>query len=499
MKIVIAGGGTAGWLSAFIFVQAHPGKHEITVIESSQVGIIGVGEASSGLILDLLSGYMFDKKEIDMLDFISKTDATPKYALNHINWAKNKGSYFAPISGSGTATKTPDYLFNYVLSEFGAQKAYLCSEIGQAYEANSLPPTNNMGVHFDGFKVGNYIKNYLIKNYTVKHVDSVIKDVTIESNGNVKNIILENGNAVGGDFFVDCTGFKRVLANKLNIKWESYKKYLPADRAMPFLVQYGENKKIKPMLEAEALSSGWMWRTPLSSRRGCGYVYNSDFMSDDDALKESEKIIGHSITPIKYIKYDSGRVQEMWKNNCLIVGLASSFLEPLESTSIHATISQVYTFCLEYLTDKVETTVTDVNINVYNKKSTALYENLLDFTSLHYQGGRDDSPFWRHIKEDKIVTPAAADYIERAKYKIPSDLHFSDMPWGANHLWKWSLAGLNLIDKDMAKKELLMSNSFGFAEEQYKLFVLNVKYALESRAKHPFELDLDRPVISYFV
>lgn len=499
MKIVIAGGGTAGWLSAYIFCLAHPGKHEITVIESSKVGIIGAGEASSGLILDVLSGFMFDRKEIDILDFFTKTDATPKYALHHINWAKNKGSYFAPITGTATAKRTPDYLFNYVLSEFGAQKAYLSSEIGQAYELNRLPAPNDVGVHFDGFKVGEYIKDYLTKKYSVKHIDSVITDITVRSNGNIENIVLENGAKVPGDFFVDCTGFQKVLATKLNIKWKSYKEYLPADRAMPFLVEYGFDKRIKPMTEAEALSSGWMWRTPLSSRRGCGYVYSSDFMSEGQAQAEAEKIMGHPITPIKHIKFDSGRVEEVWKNNCLITGLASSFLEPLEATSIHATIVQVYNFCLEHLTDRIETTATEANIRIYNKNMIRMYENLLNFTSLHYQGGRDDSPFWRHIKENKIVTPAVSDYIEIAKYKIPTSLHFTDSTWGANDLWKWSLAGLDLINKDLAKEELLVSGSYELAKENYNLFTAASREALSSQRDNPFELDLNLPVISYFM
>jgi tryptophan halogenase len=197
--------------------------------------------------------------EINILDFLDKTDAIPKYAIKHINWAKDRGSYFAPITASETTKNSPDHLFNYAISEYGLDKAYLSSVIGQAYDSNKFPLKRDFGLHFDAFKVGKYIKDYLVNYYNIKFVDSIIKDVQIESNGNINGVLLEGDSILEGDFFIDCTGMQRVLANKLEIKWHSYKDYLPVDRAMPFLVEYKENRRIQPFTEAEALSSGWMW------------------------------------------------------------------------------------------------------------------------------------------------------------------------------------------------------------------------------------------------
>ena len=506
MNIVICGGGTAGWLSAFIVARTNPGQHKITVVESSKIGIVGAGEASSGLIIDILSGYFFhnnsklntnsDIAEIDILDFIDKTDGIPKYALKHINWAKDKGSYFAPVSASETTRHSPDQLFNYVISEYGLDKAYLCSAIGQAYDNNKFPIQKDFGLHFDAFKVGKYIKDYLVKYYSVKSVDSIIKDVKLESNGNIKGILLEDDSILEGDFFIDCTGMQRILANKLEIKWHSYKDYLPVDRAMPFLVPYNEDKIIQPVTEAEALSSGWMWRTPLLSRKGCGYVYSSSFISEDEAQAEAEKIMGHPIEPIKHLKFDSGRLEEVWKKNCLVTGLASSFIEPLEATSIHATIAQVYSFCLEHLTNKVETTVTEASIKNYNKNIIKMYENLLDFTVLHYQGGRDDSEFWKYIKNENLVTPTVQNYIEKAKNKIPTYLYDSEEQWGANNLWKWSLAGLNLIDPEIAREELIQFDMYEYSREHYNFFKENIRKDLLNQ-NLPFEIDLNNPISFY--
>ena len=504
MNIVICGGGTAGWLSAFIISQSNPYQHNITVVESSKIGIIGAGEASSGLIIDILSGNFFynnkkllpNNREMDIADFIDKTDAVPKYALKHINWAKDKGSYFAPVVGSITTKNSPDHLFNYVISEYGIDKAYLCTPVGQAYNSNKFPINKDYGLHFDAFKVGKYIKDYLVEYYNVKFVDSIIKDVKIESNGNISGVLLEDDSILDGDFFVDCTGMQRILAKKLEIKWHSYKDYLPVDRAMPFLTQYKEDEKIQPVTEAEALSSGWMWRTPLSSRKGNGYVYSSSFISEDEAQAEAEKIMGHPIEPIKHLKFDSGRLEEVWKNNCLVTGLASSFIEPLEATSIHATIAQVYSFCLEHLTNKPETTVTEANIKNYNNNIMKMYENLLDFTVLHYQGGREDSEFWKYIKNENLVTPTVKNYIEKAKNKIPTFLFSSDEQWGANDLWKWTLAGLNLIDSSLAKEELIQFDMYDYAKGHYEYFTESLEKDLLNQ-NLPFEIDLKNPISFY--
>jgi len=496
MNIVICGGGSAGWLSAFIIANSQPYKHRITVIESSSVGIIGAGEASSGLLYDLLSGNLFPNDRIaerkpfsfDISDFMEKVNGTPKYALKHVNWAKDKGSYLAPIFGPETTKRSPDILFNYVISEYGLDKSYLSSHLGHAYERNKMPNEAGFGFQFDAFKVGEYMREYLLKNSNMIHIDSKIEDVKISSSGNIEHLVMSEGQIIEGDFFIDCTGFARVLAKKLDINWISYKDVLPVDRAMPFLMNYDINskEKIEPITTAQALSSGWMWRTPLKHRKGCGYVYSSDFLTEDQAQDEVEKVLGTSIEPIKHIKFDSGRLESFWKKNCIVAGLASSFIEPLEATSIHATIMQIFTFCQEYLTEDASTTATESNINRYNKNTSEMYDYYKDFIVFHYQGGRDDSKFWRHIKEDKLTTPAVDEYIQRAKSRIPGTLHFTDY-WGVDGLWKWTLAGLGFITPEQAKNELKMFNSYEYAKQYYNDFSQYQEYNL-SAVEKPFEI-----------
>ena len=486
MKIVIAGGGTAGWLAAFALHKANPNRHEIVVVESEKIGIIGAGEATSGLLYDLLSGVMFTNdgtingfsEPFDFQHFMKEVGGIPKYALEHINWAKDKGSYWAPIEGSETWKQTPDYLFNYAVSEFGIKKAYLSSTIGQCYDLNKIP-NGAYGFQFDGLKVGKYIKKYLLSNTKTTSIDAIIMDSYINPKGLVENIVLDDGQTIYGDFFIDSSGFAKVISKKLDMGWVSYKDSLLVDRAMPFLTPYAEDEKIKPVTQAYAMSSGWIWRTPTRYRKGNGYVYNSQFISDEDAKLEAEKLVGHEIEPIKFIQYDSGRVQEFWKGNVLTVGLAGSFLEPLEATSIHGTVLQLYTFCSEYLTKDIETTLNPASIKNYNKKTVEMYEYYKDFTVLHYQGGRDDSEFWRHIKNEKVTTPVVQDYIEKSKSKIPSTLYFADY-WNTDTLWKWSLAGLGLMTEKQALDELLDANKYEYAKEHYEYFVRETKNSVQN-------------------
>lgn len=497
MDIVVCGGGTAGWVSAFILSEAQPNMHNITVIESSKIGTIGVGEATSGLFYDLLAGKLIANDEtvsrtkvpFNIEDFMNKTNATRKYALKHVNWAKKKGSYLAPIFGPESTKRSPDILFNYVISKYGVDKAYLSSGLGQAYEHNKMPMDDGHGFQFNAVAGAAYIKEYLLSNVpNIKHIDATILDVNMSSSGNIESLTLDNASTINGDFFLDCTGFARLLAKKLDIDWVSYKDVLPVDRAMPFLVQYDKLKKekVEPITTAQALSSGWMWNTPLQNRKGCGYVYSSEFLDEDGAQKEVEKLLGFDIVPVKQIKFDSGRLEQSWKKNCLVAGLASSFIEPLEATSIHATIMQVFTFSMEYLTPKVETTVTDSNISRYNTNISAMYDSYKDFIVLHYQGGRDDSDFWRYIKNEKITTPVVDEYIQRSKSRIPGTLHFMDY-WGVDGLWKWSLAGLGYISPEQAREELDMFKAYEYAKGYYKDFSDYHEYTLMSVDK-PFEI-----------
>jgi len=497
VNIVICGGGTAGWISAFIIEDAQPGIHDITVVESSAIGIVGAGEGSTGLLIDVLTGIYFNRADNSILErFMKATDATYKFGIKHVNWGKDaNSSYFAPLDTSVGAKYMPDPVFNYVLSELGNDKVYLSSQIGQVIEKNKLPRTN-FGFHFDAFKVGKFFKEELKDRKNIRSVDAVIKDVNISENGDIESLLLDSGAVLEGEFFIDCTGFARVLMKKLDVQWKSYKENLPVNSAMPFLLDY-ENEDIKkdiiPATVAQAMSSGWMWKIPLSTRMGCGYVYDDNFITPEQAQAEVEQVLGHKITPIRHIKFEAGRCEVLWKKNCIATGLAGAFLEPLEATSIHSTAVQMLSFTLEFLNKDKAKTVTEHNINSYNRQVADVYESYKEFIVLHYQGGRKDTPFWRYINEGSTITDYVKEVVSRCEYKVPTSLQYQDTMfksyWGgvSPQLWNWILAGLGILKAEVAKEELIISNSYNEG-----------KFIYEDLVRHYNSIEFDKNTFSIF-
>jgi hypothetical protein len=471
MNIVVAGGGTAGWISAFIIDEAQPGVHNITVVESSAIGIIGAGEGSTGSLYDLVSGSYFGRENYqNVIDFMDYTDSTYKFGIHHVDWSsKREGGYFAPLDSSPRTAYAPDVIFNHVLATYGTEKAHLASYLGQSYESNKLPDARSFGFHFNAHKVGMYFKEKLEKRKNVKVIDSKINDVVLNSKGEIDHLLLEQDVKVLGEFFIDCTGFSRVLLSKLEVQWHSYSKNLIANKAMPFIVDYTEKtrKAAKPYTTAHALSSGWMWDIPLKTRRGCGYVYNSNFLSEEDAQKEIETTLGHPIEPIRHLSFDAGRSEKLWYKNCLASGLSAAFMEPLEATSIHSTISQMMVFAMDYLLSEKNLTVQDSHSDSYNNKFKILYDSYRDFLVLHYQGGRTDSEFWRYLNTGATLTPFVEEVIGRAKYKLPSFAQY-EHKWGTSTiLWNWILAGLDMVNREGAVRQLEIYGKTLEGEERY--------------------------------
>jgi hypothetical protein len=467
MNIVVVGGGTAGWIAAYYISKSQPGKHKITVVESSSIGIIGAGEGSTQSLVQILDGSYFNHK-VDILDFIEKTDATPKMGIRHTGWNASKESYFAPLDFSPSGFTLDDYIFKYVFSEEGKEGMHRASLIGIEYSKQKI--NNVYALHFDGHKVGKYFKDLCLQD-GITVVDSVVKDVTLAKDNSIESISLENNLKIDGDMFIDCTGFARVLMKKLDVDWVSKREFLPMNSAMPFLLPYKEGEFVVPETGATALSAGWMWNIPLKTRRGCGYVYDSAYLSKEQAKQEIEDLLGHEIQPIKYIDFDSGYSEYFLKNNVLCLGLSSSFVEPLEATSIHNTIMQVAMFVSECLTPDKASTFTQSNEDMYNTRIKFLMDLTVDFISLHYQGGRYDTPFWKNISDNKVGTPWALETVKRAKEKIPGYTSFQGMYGSFSMpLANWILAGLDVITPEQAAKELLHTKDISSVRNQYNNF-----------------------------
>ena len=453
MKITIVGGGTAGWVNALILANHHL-DHQFTIIESSKVGVIGVGESTTGVFTKLFN----DGYNISLTDFIFETNATPKYAIKHTGWAPNvTSSYIAPIDGSQTGTMHHDIFFNYGTNYLNRNKIHKISHLGNMVDHNrSLMSADtkefvstDFALHIDGQKTSQYFKKHVLKLPNTTFIDTEVENVNLDNKGYIATLGLANGMTHSADFFIDCSGFNKILIKELEKdNWTSYKKYLPVDTAIPFFTKYKENETPESYTSAIAQSSGWIWRGPLAHRRGNGYVFDSNFISPDQAVAEVESTLGHKIEPIKTIKFEAGRLNNPWIKNCFANGLCSQFLEPLEATAIHNTIVQAEIFSMHFLRPTLEDTCNINSQKIYNKNFRKEIDDLMHFLVMHYRGGRTDTEFWKYVTNE-CSTDFVDSIIGSAKSRV---LGMYDFPivYGTPGwpLYSHVMYQLGLINKD---------------------------------------------------
>jgi len=463
MKIVICGGGTAGWLAALMIKKTQP-DHDIVVIESSRIPIVGAGEGSTGYLTDIIQNNSWDYG-CNEEDFIRETGATVKLGIKHRDWRHVGHTYYGPIDASDSSGMSPDVMFMW--AKLKGHKSHLASRNGYLIEHNKssffksehIEPelganTRSHSYHFDAHRVGQYFKKIVMACPGTTHIDQDIQQVVVGEHG-ITQLNFKNGETLTGDLYIDCTGFARVLTNALDIGWTSYNKNLPVNTAMPFLVKYKPGEKIEPVTTAWAQSSGWMWQIPTADRYGCGYVFDDNFITHKQAQREIETALGHEVEPIRFLKFDTGRLDKFWHKNCLALGLCAAFAEPLEATSIHATIMQLKNFIWDYLRDTEEDTNNFGSQYAYNKRTALMYDEFKEFLVLHYQTQRRDSEFWKYVTSGATITPSVEAVIEMAKHRVINNADFTAFHgYAGAGLWNWVLDGLGLISNSTVEKEL---------------------------------------------
>jgi tryptophan halogenase len=286
MKIVIVGGGTAGWIAACYYARFNKNlKNEIVVIESSKIPIIGAGEGSTGIFTKIVNNH-FTKLGINEIDFLNKTKSTLKLGIRFKDWNGDGTEFLSPVQPTETTIASIDahVLVSHVLGNYAdsSPSGYL---MDNDYSTYSKSGSTIMGhsYHFDAHKVGEYFKEYAMK-AGVKCVDTEVTSLNInKDNGELDSIETTIGN-ISADFWVDCSGMARVLINPMGGGWKSYEEYLPTNSAIPYIHQYktGETPKLETL--AWAMPNGWMWQIPTQERYGCGYVYSDKFTTYDKAV-----------------------------------------------------------------------------------------------------------------------------------------------------------------------------------------------------------------------
>lgn len=393
MKICIIGGGTAGWLTALCITKISKFKHYITVIESSKIKIIGAGEGTTGVF-----GKILENLEIDEAEFMIKTHASQKMGINFVNWRGEKESYIAPIDNTYTSEKIFDHFLmkSYADNNFtDFHRSTLCGILAE-HNLSSIDFSKKIhyafnAYHFDGHLVGQYLKSLCIDQCNL--IDAEYSHCKKDERGFIKSITLSNGQEVVADYFVDCTGFARILSKELGTRWHSYKENLSCNTAVPFLLPHG-NDIIRPLTTSQALNNGWMWKIPTQDRYGCGYVFDDNFISPDQAVEEVEKLLQQPVNPIKVIKFEPGRLEKTFDKNVISIGLSGIFLEPLQATSIHGSITQIQYLIHQYLNTNIPIQDDSQN-NLTNKIINNMADNFADLIQVHYKSGRSDTEFWK--------------------------------------------------------------------------------------------------------
>ena len=464
---VVVGGGTAGWIAAFI-IQDSARRQKldiaISVVESSKIPTVGVGEATTAAFRVFLRQF-----GIDEFEFFRKTEASFKLGIRHEDWRRKGFTYYGPIDDPHQVVSAPpgapsDYLNVYSVSAGRpVQDMHLFGPLLERKKApyakkadGSLIPLGpfHHAFHFDQALVGKFLKS---KSKGVDIVDAVVSGVERDaSTGDIRALIMEDGRRLEGDFFVDATGFrKRLIVGELKAPWISYAHELPVNRALPFWLDIKEGDEIANYTRAWAQSSGWMWQIPTQFRYGCGYVYSDEFIGPDEAKREVETVLGREIEVRGDIRFTIGRLENAWIGNCLAVGLCQSFLEPLESTSIHGTIVQMMLFAGVYL--KSPEKFTQAERDDYNRRVGRQVDDFRTFVNTHYVTEREDTPFWREVKAHRIH-PETKARLAHWREKMPRREDFPDYLAGLPHvettLHYPVLDGLGLLDPGVAKAEM---------------------------------------------
>ncbi len=396
-RIVIAGGGTAGWMAAAAFTRILGREVDVTLIESSDIGTVGVGEATIPTLV-----FFHKLLKVNEQEFMRATNATFKLGINFEDWKDLNHAYLHAFGVTGKDCLAAGF------QHFWARglKEGLSSDFGdyclerKAAEAGKFAHLPNNGLnyayHIDATRYAGFLRT-LAEHEGLRRIDAKITDVSLrEADGFIESLTLDDGQIIEGDIFIDCTGFRGLLIEKaLHTGYEDWSHWLPCDSAVA--VQTESTGTPIPYTRCTAHDAGWQWRIPLQNRVGNGMVFCSNYKSDDEVVDTLlKRVDGKPLNDPRVIHFRTGRRRKQWNRNCIALGLSSGFLEPLESTSIHLIQQGIVRFLRMFPTHGV----VPEDVAEYNRQADFDIEHIRDFIILHYHvTNRNDSPFWRHCRQ----------------------------------------------------------------------------------------------------
>lgn len=444
LKIVIVGGGTAGWMTAAYLSKALKQQIDIVLIESPSISTIGVGEATFSTLR-----LFFEFLGLEEENWMPQCNASYKFAIKFVDWNAEHRPFYHPfqryevVQGRSIAewwltlqraTGRFDYACFSVPALCDAQKSprYLDGRMFdnafEEYSKNAAKATTlehltvqyPYGYHFDAQLLAKFLSHYAQRDGVVPIMDDVI-DVYRAENGNIEYVMTKQSGRIRGNFFIDCTGFRGLLINKaLEEPFVSFSDSLLCDSAIAMQVPNDpQSEGINPYTTATALSAGWAWNIPLFNRVGTGYVYSSTFLSRSDAEQEFRNHLGKRARDSEalHIKMRIGRSRNSWVKNCVAIGLSSGFVEPLESTGIFF-IQHAVEELVNYFPGK---TLDEQFIKSYNRAIANCIDGIREFLTLHYVAStRADTEFWQATKNDIKIDESLSERFELWKNRLPT-------------------------------------------------------------------------------
>ncbi len=450
-SVVIVGGGTAGWMAALSLARMVPTEPlHITLVESSQIGTVGVGEATIPGIV-----HFNHQMGLEEIAFIKATQASFKLGIRFENWSAAGQQFFHPFSDFGLPID--QVAFHHYLNRLALSGqpqnfedfSFACAlarqdKFAQPHPQPSSPLADfNYAYHFDATLYAAYLKQHAVA-AGVRHVDAQIQQVTLKPvSGFIDTLVLDNGETLSAELFIDCSGFRSLLLGEaLGVGYQSWQHWLLCDAAQA--VQTSRSGPILPYTRSIAMDAGWQWRIPLQHRMGNGHIYASAFCSDESARQTLlDTVEGEVLNSPRKLSFTPGRRDVIWHKNCFALGLASGFLEPLESTSI----SLVQTALAKLQAFFPDQDFAPAGIAEVNRLHNTELENIRDFLILHYKlSARRDSEFWRYC----------------AAMQVPDSLqHKMDLYRERGHLAQYDQESFK------ASSWLAMYNGYGFQAQGF--------------------------------
>lgn len=448
--VIIVGGGTAGWMSAAAFA-VHLGRHNcrFRLVESDQIGTVGVGEATIPVIRE------FNQRlGLDEVEFMRQTNATFKLGIQFENWLRMGESYIHPFGSYGNPINWIAFHHFWLkmhqqgdpTSFFDYSMPHVAAELGKFSLAHSTTGTLNLNYyyafHFDSTSYAQYLRSFA-EARGVQRTEGKVTEVSLDpESGDIVSITLESGEVIEGDLFIDCSGFRGLLIEQeLQTGYEDWSHWLPCNRAWAVPTAYPEeNVQIPPHTRSRALTAGWQWRIPLQNRIGNGHVFSADYIDEEQAREMVlEHAEGEPIAEPRLLYFTTGMRSLSWNRNCVAIGLSAGFLEPLESTSIYLIQAAIMSLINFFPRQGIDAADRDE----FNQLLRHKYEEARDFVILHYKATeRDDTEFWRYCRDMDI--PAE---LERRMelFRHRGHVSFSEYDVFAEHSWLSVLIGQGIM------------------------------------------------------